>query len=156
MRLASSTVNIQCRFQGKDIKCVSPSGGNVTVSVIRAFKLVAHPKHCQRTRHDPDSAVFFRSGCIGYKKKMQKLICMISTEKNSLSHNIVDRFFVFLHPPLWLLWCYFYIFFPLSLFCHISFHLMLILCLTLPLCLAGTDAGIFEVIGTNRKKKQDR
>lgn len=48
----------------------------------------------------------------------------IDSEKHSGSHNIVDRFFVFLHPPLWLPRCHFYYyFFPLSILPYfISFN----------------------------------
>lgn len=48
----------------------------------------------------------------------------IDSEKHSGSHNIVDRFFVFLHPPLWLPRCHFYFFFfPLSILPYfISFN----------------------------------
>lgn len=76
--------------------------------VIRAFKLVALPKHCQTLCERSEILTALSPLIVGAwekktkKKPLQKLICMISTVKNSRSHNIVDRFFVFLHPPLWL------------------------------------------------------
>lgn len=76
--------------------------------VIRAFKLAALPKHCQTLCERSEILTALSPLIVGAwekkrkKTKTQKLICMISTVKNSRSHNIVDRFFVFLHPPLWL------------------------------------------------------
>lgn len=41
---------LHCQYSAvswEETKCISQSGGNVTVLVIRAFKLAALPKHCQ-------------------------------------------------------------------------------------------------------------
>lgn len=95
---------------------------------------------------------------------MHKLICMISTVKNTavLTTLLTDSLSFFTLPC----GCHdatFIIFFLPSVFCHISFHLMLnllppplpafFLSLSPSLSLAGTDAGIFELIGTNRRRK---
>ena len=41
----SVSVNTDVFWEGT--KCISLAGGNVTLLVIRAFKLAALPKHCQ-------------------------------------------------------------------------------------------------------------
>lgn len=75
--------------------------------VIRAFKLAALPKHCQ-TLCERSEILTALSPLIvaaweGKKgKNAQADLHDIDSEKHSGSHNIVDRFFVFLHPPLWL------------------------------------------------------
>lgn len=65
--VSSSTVNTVL-FQGKKQNVFLCVEGNVTVLVIRAFKVAAHPKHCQRTRQDPDSAVSSHRRCLQKKK----------------------------------------------------------------------------------------
>lgn len=71
--------------------------------VIRAFKLAALPKHCQTLceRSEILTALSPLIVC-AWEKNAQTDLHDIDSEKHSGSHNIVDRFFVFLHPPLWL------------------------------------------------------
>lgn len=118
-------LSIQC-ISWEETKCISQSGGNVTVLVIRAFKLAALPKHCQTLCERSEILTALSPLIVGsWEKKNAKTdLHDIDSEKHSSSHNIVDRFFVFLHPPLWLPWCHFYyFFFPLSILPYfISFN----------------------------------
>lgn len=72
--------------------------------VIRAFKLAALPKHCQTLCERSKILTALSPLIVGaWEKKNAKAdLHDIDSEKHSGSHNIVDRFFVFLHPPLWL------------------------------------------------------
>lgn len=52
--------------------------------VIRAFKLAALPKHCQTLCERSEILTALSPLIVGaWEKKMQKLICMISTVKNT-------------------------------------------------------------------------
>lgn len=76
-------LSIQC-ISWEETKCISQSGGNVTVLVIRAFKLAALPKHCQTLCERSEILTALSPLIVGaWEKKMQKLICMISTVKNT-------------------------------------------------------------------------
>lgn len=96
-------LSIQC-ISWEETKCISQSGGNVTVLVIRAFKLAALPKHCQTLCERSEILTALSPLIVGAleKKNAKTDLHDIDSEKHSSSHNIVDRFFVFLHPPLWL------------------------------------------------------
>lgn len=74
-------LSIQCS-SWEETKCISQSGGNVTVLVIRAFKLAALPKHCQTLCERSEILTALSTLIVGAWEKMQKLICMISTVKN--------------------------------------------------------------------------
>ena len=75
--------------------------------VIRAFKLAALPKHCQTLCERSEILTALSPLIVAAWEKKEKKerktdLHDIDSEKHSSSHNIVDRFFVFLHPPLWL------------------------------------------------------
>lgn len=71
--------------------------------VIRAFKLAALPKHCQTLCERSQILTALSPLIVGaWEKNAKTDLHDIDSEKHSGSHNIVDRFFVFLHPPLWL------------------------------------------------------
>lgn len=113
----------------EETKCISQYRDNVTESVIRAFKLAAHPKHCQILceRGNILTALSPLILCVWEKKSARNDLHDIDGKKYRDSHNIVDRFFVFLHPPLWLPWCHFILFFSSQHFAVLPFFLTLIL-----------------------------
>lgn len=86
----------------EETNCSSQCAGNVTVLVIRAFKLPALPKHFQTLceRGEILTALSPLIVTTWEKKNVKTDLHDIDSEKHSTSYNFVDRFFVFLHPPL--------------------------------------------------------
>lgn len=154
----AAPLSVQC-ISWEETKCVSQFGDNATVLVIRAFKFAALAKHCQTLCERSEILTALSPLIVGARKrrkKMQKLICMISTEKNTvvLTTLLTDSLSFFALPCD----CHDATFiFSLSILPYfISFNPHPLLPPPRFLLLAGTDAGIFELIGTSRKQRKDR
>lgn len=145
----------------EETKCISQYRDNVTESVIRAFKLAAHPKHCQILceRGNILTALSPLILCVWEKKKCKKWFAWYRREKIQGFSQHCWQILCLSSPSLVAAMMPLYCIFFLSAFCRTSFFFNAYSVLLYPSLLfpslAGTDAGIFELIGANTKQKRD-